>query len=158
MSPADILTTLAASGQTLAFAESLTGGLLADAFISIPGASVSVRGGIIAYSTDLKSTLLGVDPGLLALRGAVDGEVAEQMATGVRAALGAEWGVSTTGVAGPGDQGGTPVGTVYIGLARAGASSHSRVQLAGGRREIRAGAVAAAITALAGGVASGTPE
>lgn len=149
MTPAELLDHLADSGATLAFAESLTGGLLTDTFVAVPGASRVVRGGVIAYATDLKASLLGVDPDLLARRGAVDPGVAEQMAAGVRERLGATYGVSTTGVAGPDPQDGQPVGTVYVGIAGPSGAAHTRVQLRGDRAAIRAGAVAEAVTALA---------
>ncbi|KOX36991.1 damage-inducible protein CinA [Streptomyces sp. NRRL F-6491] len=108
---------LAERGQTLAVAESLTGGLVAAELTGVPGASASFRGSVTAYATALKHELLGVDGALLAERGAVDPEVASQMAAGVRARLGADWGVATTGVAGPDPQDGQPVGTVYVAVA-----------------------------------------
>ncbi|MDX2564268.1 CinA family protein [Streptomyces sp. TX20-6-3] len=114
---ARVLALLAERGHTLAAAESLTGGLVAAELTGVPGASVSFRGSVTAYATDLKQELLGVDAGLLAECGAVDPEVALQMAAGVRARLGADWGISTTGVAGPDPQDGQPVGTVYVAVA-----------------------------------------
>ena len=149
MTPAELLDHLAADGATLAFAESLTGGLLTDAFVAVPGASRVLRGGIIAYATELKASLLGVDPGLLAEFGAVDPVVAEQMAAGARERLEATYGVSTTGVAGPDPQDGQPVGTVYIGVAGPAGTGHTRVQLHGDRAAIRAGAVEQAVATLA---------
>jgi PncC family amidohydrolase len=90
--------------------------------IRIPGASRVVRGAVVAYATDLKSALLGVDTNILSTRGPVDPEVAMQMAEGARRRLGkqpdaASWGISTTGVAGPGSQDGHPAGTVFLGFA-----------------------------------------
>ena len=105
---ADVLAALGQAGLSLAVAESLTGGLLAATLVDVPGASAVFRGGVIAYATDVKATLLGVDPALLAERGPVDPQVAAQMATGVRVRLGADVGVSTTGVAGPDPQDGQP--------------------------------------------------
>lgn len=113
---AGVVAALAGRGETLACAESLTGGLLTAAVVGVPGASAVFRGGIVAYATDLKATLLGVDPVLLAERGPVDPDVAAQMADGTRTRLGATWGVSTTGVAGPQPQGGQPVGRVYLAV------------------------------------------
>ena len=137
---------------TVAVAESLTGGLLVAELIRIPGASHVVRGGVVAYATDLKSTLLGVDARLLATRGPVDPDVAVQMASGVRDRLGreqpADWGLSTTGVAGPGAQDGHEAGTVFIGLASDGAESSRRLQLHGDRDAVRRQTVAAAIRLL----------
>lgn len=105
---ARVLRRLVERGETLAVAESLTGGLVAAEFTSVPGASHSFRGSVTAYATPLKSEVLGVDPALLASRGAVDPEVASQMAAGVRRVLGADWGLATTGVAGPEPQDGRP--------------------------------------------------
>jgi nicotinamide-nucleotide amidase len=138
---------------TVAVAESLTGGLLVADLIRIPGASRVVRGGVVAYATDLKSTLLGVDADLLSSRGPVDPDVAEQMATGVRERLGdgtgpASWGISTTGVAGPGPQDGHPAGTVFVGLATHGSASSHRLSLHGDRDSVRRQTVAAAIRLL----------
>ncbi|WP_235497286.1 CinA family protein [Agreia sp. Leaf283] len=137
---------------TVAVAESLTGGLLVAELIRIPGASHAVRGGVVAYATDLKSTLLGVDARLLATRGPVDPDVAGQMASGVRDRLGreqpADWGLSTTGVAGPGAQDGHEAGTVFIGLASDGTVSSHRLQLHGDRDAVRQQTVAAAIRLL----------
>ncbi|NGO68779.1 CinA family protein [Streptomyces boncukensis] len=113
----EALTLLRERGQTLAVAESLTGGLVAAELTAVPGASRAFRGSVTAYATELKRALLGVDGALLAERGAVDAEVARQMARGVRAALGADWGVATTGVAGPRPQDGQPVGTVFLAVA-----------------------------------------
>ncbi|MFJ5933891.1 CinA family protein [Streptomyces sp. NPDC093071] len=114
---ARVLALLAERDQTLAVAESLTGGLVAAELTGVPGASASFRGSVTAYATALKHELLGVDEALLAERGAVDPEVASQMAAGVRARLGADWGIATTGVAGPDPQDGQPVGTVYVAVA-----------------------------------------
>lgn len=108
---------LAARGETLAVAESLTGGLVAAEITSVPGASKVFRGSVTAYATELKRDVLGVDGTLLDERGAVDPEVARQMADGVRRFLGADWGIATTGVAGPEPQDGQPVGTVYVAVA-----------------------------------------
>ncbi|WP_338038342.1 competence/damage-inducible protein A [Neosynechococcus sphagnicola] len=109
--------------MTLAVAESCTGGGLGHLLTEVPGSSQYFLGGVIAYENSVKETLLGVDAGVLAQVGAVSREVAQQMAVGVRSRLGATWGLSITGIAGP--DGGTPekpVGLVYIGLAGPGAS------------------------------------
>nr|WP_203643699.1 CinA family protein [Streptomyces sp. SID14478] len=105
---------LTGRGETLAVAESLTGGLVAAELVAVPGASKAFRGSVTAYATELKHRLLAVDAGLLAAHGPVHPEVALQMAAGVRDALGADWGIATTGVAGPEPQDGQPVGTVYV--------------------------------------------
>ena len=98
---AELIALLAARRQSIAVAESLTGGLLAAALTDVPGASAVFRGGVVAYATELKAVLLGVDRALLAAQGAVSAEVAGAMATGVRDRLGATVGAATTGVAGP---------------------------------------------------------
>lgn len=136
-------------GQTVACAESVTGGLVIARLVDTPGASAVVRGGIVTYATDLKARLLGVDPTVLARRGAVDPEVARQMATGVRRVLDADWGVATTGVAGPDPQDGMPVGTVYVAVAGPGGVVVDTCRLAGDRGAIRRAAVQAALGLLA---------
>ncbi|MET8974734.1 nicotinamide-nucleotide amidohydrolase family protein [Streptomyces sp. NPDC004539] len=112
----DVVRLLTVKGETLAVAESLTGGLVAAEITAVPGASKAFRGSVTAYATDLKRQVLGVDAALLAARGAVDAQVAAQMAAGVRKALGADWGIATTGVAGPDPQDGQPVGTVFVAV------------------------------------------
>ncbi|MGA4839225.1 CinA family protein [Streptomyces sp. G45] len=112
-------------GQTLAVAESLTGGLVAADLTAAPGSSHAFRGSVTAYATELKQRVLGVDGALLAARGAVDADVALQMAAGVRTLLGADWGVATTGVAGPEPQDGQPVGTVFVAVVGPGQGPES---------------------------------
>src|SRR5690625_5289597 len=146
---AELLDHLAAGGANSAVAQSLTGGLLTDAFVTVLGAYRIVLGVFIAPATDLKASLLGVAPALLARCGAVDPVVVEQMAAGARERLEATYGVSTTGVAGPDAQDGQPVGTVYVGVAGPGGTGHTRVQLHGDRAAIRAGAVEQAVATLA---------
>ncbi|MDJ1130932.1 CinA family protein [Streptomyces iconiensis] len=134
------LALLAARGETLAVAESLTGGLVAAEITSVPGASRVFRGSVTTYATELKRDVLGVDGALLEERGAVDAEVARQMARGVREALGADWGIATTGVAGPEPQDGQPVGTVYVAVAGPGTPAvGERLGLEGSRSGDRAG-------------------
>lgn len=109
---------LQAAQQTLSTAESCTGGGLGQMLTSVPGSSNYFWGGVIAYDNQVKQALLDVDPHTLDQYGAVSHEVAKQMAVGVRSRLGTTWGLSITGIAGPG--GGTPakpVGLVYVGLA-----------------------------------------
>ncbi|ORT55002.1 CinA family protein [Streptomyces sp. CB03238] len=148
------LALLAESNQTVAVAESLTGGLVAAELTSVPGASKSFRGSVTAYATALKQDLLGVDAALLAQRGAVDPEVALQMAAGVRARLGAGWGIATTGVAGPEPQDGQPVGTVYVAVCGPvggplGAGKVVALRLNGDRAEIRRESVRSVLELLA---------
>ncbi|MDP9613959.1 CinA family protein [Streptomyces hygroscopicus] len=146
---AEVLALLERRGQTLAVAESLTGGLVAAELTAVNGASRSFRGSVTAYATELKRELLGVDGGLLAERGAVDAEVARQMARGVRRALGADWGVATTGVAGPTPQDGQPVGTVHVAVAGpSGATASAALRLEGDRAGIRGDTVRAAVKLL----------
>jgi len=149
-----IVAELARRDERVAVAESLTGGLLASALVDVPGASEVFSGGVVAYATGLKTSLLGVDAELLEARGAVDPEVARQMAVGVRerAALDgrpADRALATTGVAGPDPQDGQPPGTVWLGYADARGSEARPLQAAGGREAIRAAAVDAVLALLA---------
>ena len=111
------LTLLKEKGLTFAAAESLTGGLIGARFTALPGASAVFKGGAVTYCDEVKAAMLGVDPAVLADKGAVSREVAAAMAAGVRAAAGADIGVSATGLAGPDGDGVNPVGTVFVGLA-----------------------------------------
>lgn len=153
---AGVLRSLAGRGETLAVAESLTGGLLAAAIVDVPGASAAFRGGLVVYATELKATLAGVPAALLAARGPVDPEVAAALAAGARERCGATWGVATTGVAGPEPQQGVAVGTVHVAVAgpRAGAAGTAvrSLLLPGDRAAVRGGAVAAALDLLAASV------
>ncbi|MDI3406001.1 CinA family protein [Streptomyces cavernicola] len=152
---AEVLERLARHGRTLAVAESLTGGLVAAELTSVPGASASFRGSVTAYATELKRRILGVDGTLLAERGAVDADVAQEMARGVREALGADWGIATTGVAGPEPQDGKPVGTVYVAVAGPGHRDGQgpgkvvALRLNGDRSEIRRESVRSVLDLLA---------
>ncbi|QAY74317.1 CinA family protein [Agromyces protaetiae] len=142
---------LAERRLTLAVAESLTGGLVAATIVGVPGASEVLNGGIVAYATPLKRDLLGVDAALLAERGAVDAEVARQMADGVRRACAvdgrpADVGLATTGVAGPDPQDGHAPGTVHVAVRVGEASEAVELSLVGGRAEIREAAVRAVIS------------
>jgi nicotinamide-nucleotide amidase len=105
---------LAERGETVAVAESLTGGLVAGRLTDTAGASATFRGGMVVYATDLKASQLGA---AVEQHGAVSPETAAELARGVRERLGATWGVATTGVAGPDEQEGQPVGTLHIGLS-----------------------------------------
>lgn len=139
--PAAVLRALLVRGWSIAAAESLTGGRVTAALVDVPGASASVRGGIVVYATDLKGAVLGVEADLLAARGAVDPAVAVQMAQGVRRVLRADVGLATTGVAGPDPQDGHPVGTVYIAVATPETAVVSALTLAGTRDRIRTATV-----------------
>jgi nicotinamide-nucleotide amidase len=109
---------LTSKGQTLAIAESCTGGYVSHLVTSVPGSSAYYIGSTISYANEVKSRFLDVDPNIISSKGAVSEEVAVAMARSVRSKLGATWALSTTGIAGPG--GGSeekPVGTVWIGIA-----------------------------------------
>jgi nicotinamide-nucleotide amidase len=146
----DVLAALRARGETLAVAESLTGGLLAATIVDVPGASDVFRGGLIVYATELKAALAGVPPALLAAHGPVHADVAAALAAGARERCLADWALATTGVAGPDPQQGVPVGTVFLGLAGPHGQADVRaLRLAGDRPAIRAATVAAALALLA---------
>jgi nicotinamide-nucleotide amidase len=111
-----LVATLLERGETVAVAESLTAGLVTSHFGAVPGVSAVLRGGIVAYSTDLKATLLDVPTAVLSSHGAVSAETARAMAAGVRGRCGSDWGIATTGVAGPDPQEDKPAGTVYVAV------------------------------------------
>ena len=114
---ADVVDALLRVNATVATAESLTGGLVAAALTSVAGASSVVRGGVVAYATDLKGTLAGVPVEVLERDGPVAASTAGQMAEGVRRRCAATYGVATTGVAGPDGQDGRPPGTLHVAVA-----------------------------------------
>lgn len=155
-------------GLRMATAESLTGGLLAATLVDVPGASRVFSGGVIAYDTVLKHTLLRVDRELLREHGPVHREVALQMAAGVRLAcavpgvpggmsIPADIGVATTGVAGPDPDPvtGQVAGTVWVAVSSAAGDSAELLQLEGDRATVRNGTVAAALRLLATVLESG---
>ena len=153
MTADEVIHALAERGLTIAVAESLTGGLLVAELISVPGASAVVRGGVVAYDTALKHSVLGVSQELLDAHGAVDPEVAARMADGVRRVCAvdgvpAALGISTTGVAGPDPQDGKPVGTVFVGISTDAASQVVELALHGDREAIRRGVVSESIAKL----------
>jgi nicotinamide-nucleotide amidase len=129
---------LTVTGFTLAVAESCTGGLIASRLTEIPGSSAYLMEGVVAYSNDAKIRTLGVDPALIEKYGAVSAEVADAMAQGVRRHADTDFGLSITGIAGPG--GGTaekPVGLVYIALSDDAHTEHRRLVFPGDRHLIR---------------------
>ncbi|MDT0187875.1 nicotinamide-nucleotide amidohydrolase family protein [Microbacterium sp. ARD31] len=134
-----VLEVLAGRGESVATAESLTGGLLSATLTDVPGASRSFVGGVVSYATRVKESLLGVPAEVVARHGVVSGECAAAMATGVRSALDATWGLATTGVAGPDSQEGKPVGTVWVAVAGPRGTEVRRLALSGDRRSIREG-------------------
>lgn len=136
-------------GLTIGTAESLTGGLVCAALTAVPGASSVVRGGVVAYTHEVKARVLRVDTSLLAERGAVDPDVAIAMAQGVCRVLGCQIGLATTGVAGPEPSDGKPVGTVHVAVSVSidGVERHreSALALSGDRAAIREASVRAVL-------------
>jgi len=130
-------------GETVACAESITGGGLADLLTGTPGASATFVGGVVSYATRVKRDLLGVTADQV-----VSADCAAQLAGGVRALLGTDWALSTTGVAGPETQDDQPVGTVYVGVAGPDGTVVHRLALTGDRGQIRAEACRSAVQAL----------
>ena len=144
-----IAAALLARKQTLATAESCTGGLVGAALTGLPGSSAWYLGGVIAYSNALKIRLLGVPPEILEARGAVSPETARAMAEGACAAAGADYAISITGIAGP--AGGTPekpVGLVFIGVAAPHGTAAFKHRFSGSRADVRNAAAEAALRHL----------
>lgn len=134
----EILQLLAQRGETFSAAESCTGGLIAQRFTDISGASAVFLGGVVSYTNGVKQRVLGVPEEILAQYGAVSQPVAKAMAEGVRRITGSDWAISVTGLAGPaGDDRGNPVGTVYIGLAGKHGTQVTHLRLSGDRQSIR---------------------
>jgi nicotinamide-nucleotide amidase len=149
VSAATVVHELVERRQTLAVAESLTGGLLAATIVEIPGVSSVFRGGLVVYATELKHTLAGVPAQLLDERGPVDPDVALALAEGARQRCGSDWGLATTGVAGPEPQDGKPVGMVFVAAAGPGGQSVRELRLSGSRADIRIASVTSALSLLA---------
>ena len=140
---------LLSQGQTVALAESCTGGLISHKLTNVPGSSEYYMQGAVTYSNLAKESILGVDPSLLVRYGAVSDEVARAMAAGVRQWAGTDIGLSVTGIAGPG--GGTekkPVGLVFVGLSHAGGIEAYRHQFVGDRLQVKERAALAALDIL----------
>ena len=136
------------SGRTVATAESLTAGMVSAVLADTPGASGMLQGGVVAYQNSVKDAVLHVPADLLARAGSVDPDVARAMAAGARTVLGADVGLSTTGVAGPDAHDGKPVGRVYIGVATAAGTAGFEYSFTGSRPDIRGAACAAALERL----------
>lgn len=147
--PADVVAALRSRGETVATAESLTGGLVCAALTEVPGSSAAVRGGVVAYAVDVKRALLQVPDAVLDAEGAVSRACAEAMAVGGARRVGADWCVATTGVAGPDPSEGMPVGTVHVAVAHGEqAVAHTALHLSGDRETIRRDTVRAALHLL----------
>lgn len=143
-----VVAALKERGETVAVAESITAGGLGHALTYTTGASAVFLGGIIAYSNEVKSEFLGVDPTLIEDFSVVSEEVANAMAEGVRKKFGTTWGIATTGIAGPGDYQGIPEGTVWVAI-RGPINQSIQLQLDSGREAIRTGAISSAIGTFA---------
>lgn len=140
---------LRARGETVSTAESLTAGLVCATLATVAGASDCLRGGLAAYASDVKASVLGVDPDLIARHGVVSAECAEAMARAARGLFGADWAIATTGVAGPTEQEGKPVGTVFVSVAGpAGEAVVDALTLHGNRDQVRRETVDAALSRL----------
>jgi nicotinamide-nucleotide amidase len=134
--------------QTVATAESLTGGLLGGRITTVAGSGDYYLGGVVTYATEAKAALLGVDRELLATDGPVSEPAAAAMAEGARRAFGADLGLATTGVAGPTEQDGRPIGTLCLGVADAAGTATATMRAPGDRAQVRAWAATVALDLL----------
>ncbi|MCL2735527.1 MAG: CinA family protein [Propionibacteriaceae bacterium] len=123
--------------ETAATCESITGGLICATLTSAPGASQAIRGGLITYATDLKTSLAAVDPAIILDHGVVSRPVALAMAHGAARACQADWGVAVTGVAGPGPSEGVPAGTVWLAVVGPRAQASTMLEIPGDRATVR---------------------
>ena len=144
----EVVALLAARGLTLATAESLTGGGVGALVTSVPGSSAVYVGGVVAYASRLKVELLGVPDDVVARDGVVSARCARAMAAGVRGAVGADVGLSTTGVAGPDPQEGKPAGLVYVAVADDAGEELRELRLDGDRAAVRRATARAALELL----------
>ena len=145
---AEVLDLLRQRSVTLATAESLTGGGLGEVITAVPGSSAVYVGGVVSYAGRVKVDLLGVPAAVVRADGVVSAACAQAMATGVRTLVGADLGVSTTGVAGPEEQEGKPPGLVYVAVADAGGVRVRELRLTGDRAAIRAATAQQALLLL----------
>lgn len=156
MGEKELVSALGAQGLFVATAESISAGLVAAEITNVAGSSEVFLGGVVAYQNSVKQELLGVSPQLMAQQGAVDAEVAAQMATGVRQRFAKinqldsqkVIGISTTGVAGPGESEGKPQGTVFIGISSSAGDAVYAYDFLGTRDEVRKQTVDAALQSL----------
>ena len=145
MGAQEIVRTLTTRHQTLCVAESLTGGLMSDGIVQVPGASKVFLGGVVSYDEGIKEKVLGVSAETLKTHTAVSAKTAQEMACGVRKLMGADYALSATGYAGPD---GEDVGLVYIGFADANMCESVECRFAGDRAEIRRQSVEKALEVL----------
>jgi PncC family amidohydrolase len=145
-----VVARLVARGATVATAESLTGGRLAAALTSVPGASACMVGGVVAYATAVKVAVLGVPSDVVAEHGVVSGQCAAAMARGVRDLLGTTYAMATTGVAGPDPQEGHPAGHVWVAVAGPEDVETRLLALAGDRGQVQDATCAHALSVLSG--------
>ena len=156
MGQKELVSALSAQGLFVATAESISAGLVAAEITNVPGSSEVFLGGVVAYQNSVKQELLGVSSQLMGQQGAVDAEVAAQMATGVRQRFAKinqldsqkVIGISTTGVAGPGESEGKPPGTVFIGISSRAGDAVYAYEFSGHRDQIRDQSVAAALNCV----------
>lgn len=137
MSATELVEILSKKKLTVATAESLTAGLLANKIAKIPGVSNTLRGGVVAYQNEIKITALGVQEETIEKYGAVSEQTAIEMASGAANRLNSEVAISTTGIAGPSTSEGKPVGTVFIAVWIQGETFCARFHLTGTREQIR---------------------
>ncbi len=143
-----LVASLSSRGDTLATAESLTGGQLAAMFTSVPGASACYLGGVVSYASAVKVSVLGVSASIIEEYGAVSAECAEAMASGARTLLGATYALATTGVAGPDLQEGHPAGHVWVACAAPGGVETRLLALDGDRAAIQSDSCRGALSVL----------
>lgn len=144
-----VLSCLRERGQTLACAESCTGGLIASALTEVPGSSDCFKGGAVSYWAEVKNSLLGVPRDVIEKKGVVSSECARAMAEGASRLLSCEYALSTTGIAGPGGaEPGKPVGTVWLGLSTPDGTCTELLHAEGDRGHVRLQAVVAALGML----------
>ena len=163
-----VVAALRQRSETVASAESLTGGLVGVSLTDVPGASAIYRGGLIVYATELKAEVAGVSAQTLATDGPVAASTAAQLARGAAAVCGADWGLATTGVAGPEPQDGHPVGQVFVAVAGPGSGDAPRADrdgvvvrelaLSGDRSAIRDQTTRAVLQLLLDTLRTGHPD
>jgi nicotinamide-nucleotide amidase len=143
-----IIDALRKSGETLSTAESITGGSISSTLVGVPGASDVFKGGITAYSDDVKVAQLNVDPKLIEKYSAISEQVADAMAQGAVETFNTTWAIATTGVAGPGPVGVHEAGTVWLSI-RGPINQTTALALSGEREMVRNAATSSAIAAFA---------